>query len=134
VEGGPTDHEPWSSDKTTGSELVAGAFLSDKSRQSNISYLSSLPTVPNPETGENLLTPANITPTGSATVCFIDSDTNDIFDIDNEFAFFDIDYNEEYASNTDIPLYNSGPDPVTTLNVKPLDYISFEVSANGVTY
>jgi prepilin-type N-terminal cleavage/methylation domain-containing protein len=103
VEGGPTDHEPWSSDKTTGSELVAGAFLSNKKRQSNISYLSSLPTLPNPEDGANMI--SSITPTGSATVCFVD-DGDGIFQIDTEFAFFDADYNLEYHSASDTWLYN----------------------------
>ncbi|MGM0600992.1 MAG: type IV pilin protein [Candidatus Rifleibacteriota bacterium] len=129
--GGSKIHSPWSSDKTEGSELVAGAFLSDKSRQSNISYLSSLPTLPNPEDGSNMI--SSITPTGSATVCFVD-DGDGIFDIDTEFAFFDEDRDETYDSASDIPLYNSGAAPADGTAAEALDYIEFEVSANGVTY
>ena len=131
-DGGSTVHLPWSSDKTTGSELVAGAFLSDKSRQSNINYLSSLPTLPNPEDGANMI--SSITPTGSATVCFVD-DGDGIFQIDTEFAFFDSNYNGQYDYGSDtVYLYNPASDPGADSPAKPLDYIEFEVSANGVTY
>jgi prepilin-type N-terminal cleavage/methylation domain-containing protein len=137
-DGGTPAHYPFSSNTTNGSELVAGAFMPNGTRQTNIKYLKSLPNFVDPVDGSNMVN--TIQPTGDATVRFrningnTDSDGVPIFDIDAEPAFFDENGDGLFDSNEPL-LYGSDTDLVVGDFYLPMDYIDFNVSsADGTTY
>lgn len=122
----PSAHDPRSSNPTTGSELVAGAYLHDKKRQSTIKYLDGLPNMIDPADGSNRI--STLAFTADYTVAYFDNNpANGIFDIDNELAFFD--ENRDGVLDAGEPsLYNDGAVAPGTPGAVPLDYIGFTIT------
>jgi prepilin-type N-terminal cleavage/methylation domain-containing protein len=125
VAGGPA-HDPRSSNPTTGSELVAGAFLPDKTRQSTIKYLDGLPNMIDPADGSNRI--STLAFTADYTVAYFDNNpANGIFDINAEEAFFD--ENRDGVLDAGEPsLFNDGTEADGTPGAVPLDYIGFTIT------
>lgn len=148
-DGAVPKHFPWSSNITTGSELVAGTFLHDAAtykRQSNIKYLAALPEFPDPQTGGNIIgtiAPAPPPPNSDFTVCFVNLNGNTAtsyvgpaFDIDAEFSFFDENRNEQYNTGEQVYFDLAGLGaPADGTAAEKLDYIDFNVTgSDGTVY
>ncbi len=135
VNDGGSGHQPLSADLTSGSELVAGAYLPDRVRQSNVRYLQSLPYLIDPQTGENILQTGTFAYSASWTVAFFDdSPSNDEFDINSEFAFFDANNDAKYTLASEPALFPGLAKPDGTAGAKPLDYIGFTITKDGTEY
>ncbi|GAB4278937.1 MAG: hypothetical protein Kow0029_22490 [Candidatus Rifleibacteriota bacterium] len=136
-DGGVTKHTPWSSNTTTGSELVAGTFLHNGAsyrRQTEVQYLKALPVFIDPANGQDML--YTITPTSDASYYFLDADGDGIFDIDAEYSFYDVNRDGLWDANDQVYFNIGGVVPAAgTGTEKKLDYIDFNVtSADGTVY
>lgn len=133
-----------------GSELIYGPIQYDSTvsppypiRRVNLKYLPELPSLPDPDTGENLNWDY-----GPASVYFYDEDGYpNRFDIMNEFWFLDEDGNGYFEITKDIPLswkrsgFANDPNKTVesysgqTQNVKQLDFIDIVVvTSKGIKF
>lgn len=142
--------DPKSNDPSLGSELVGGPIQYDQTqstivpwRRKNLQYLSKLPVLEDPDTGQPLTWGY-----GTSSAYFYDDGTPGQFDIMDEFWFIDEDRNGKFTSAkdrvmshkradfgaTDRPLsfFEDGTFPGTWT---PLDYIDVTVTdLSGVPY
>jgi prepilin-type N-terminal cleavage/methylation domain-containing protein len=128
-------HYPKSSNSTTGSELVAGAFLSNGTRQSNIKYLEKLPNMIDPNDSSDRISTLNFADSTHTVAYFETVAPAGVFNIDSEFAFVDDDRDLTYDAG-ESPLYNSGAAPAPgTPGAVALDYIDFTITgSDGTVY
>ncbi len=127
-------HDPKSSNSTTGSELVAGAFLSNGTRQSNIKYLEKLPNMIDPNDGSDRLYTIDFS-ASPHTALFNDVGSDGILHIQTDFAFSD--QNNDGKYNTGEPSIFDSTIPAVApgdgLVCSPLDYIDFTVTGSDNT-
>lgn len=126
-------HYPRSSNSTTGSELVAGAFLPNGTRQSNIKYLEALPNMIDPADGSNRISTIDFSVSQHTVAYFESVAPANVFNIDAEFAFFDENRDGIYDAG-ETELYNLGAAPAAgTPGAVALDYIDFEITGSDGT-
>jgi prepilin-type N-terminal cleavage/methylation domain-containing protein len=125
------DHNSGSS---TGSELVSGPIQNISgtfTRRSNLQYLQAMPVFLNPKDGSPV--PNTDWTLSNPTAYFYDDTPADgKFNIDTEFAFVNNDANTVYDDGIDQQILNNvaWPGGATTA----LDYTSFTITIDGVTY
>ncbi|MFZ5949059.1 MAG: prepilin-type N-terminal cleavage/methylation domain-containing protein [Candidatus Rifleibacteriota bacterium] len=129
----------FSSNPTTGSELVAGPYVPQNAgsnfiRQTNLQYLKTLPYFMDPANGADMVGTAAAT--SDYILAFVDTDGDDKFDIDAEYAFFDANFNGQYNTGEDVYLNDAGvATPADGTAAKKLDYIDLTVTgSDGTVY
>lgn len=119
-----------------GSELVSGPIQNVDgtfTRRSNLKYLQSMPVFLNPKDGSPI--PSSDWTLATATAYFYDlAPTNSIFEIDAEFAFTDNDNDASFTAGIDTQILNTVAIGAGAGAGSALDYTSFSVTADGVTY
>ncbi|MEW6711262.1 MAG: prepilin-type N-terminal cleavage/methylation domain-containing protein [Candidatus Riflebacteria bacterium] len=144
-QGGADTCIAFSSNPTTGSELVAGPYVPQSAgsnfiRQDGtggaglVQYLKTLPYFMDPANGADMVSTAAAT--SDYILAFVDTDADDKFDIDAEYAFFDANFNGQYNTGEDVYLNDAGvATPADGTAAKKLDYIDLTVTgSDGTVY